>query len=57
MIGGMGSFIGTAAGSLLLGFAQTFGNFYVPELSLGMTYAVMIAVLVLRPGGLFGRSE
>ena len=57
MIGGMGSFIGTAAGSLLLGFAQTFGNFYLPELSLGMTYAVMIAVLVLRPGGLFGRSE
>ena len=57
MIGGMGSFVGTAAGSLLLGFAQTFGNFYLPELSLGMTYAVMIAVLVLRPGGLFGRSE
>lgn len=57
MIGGMGSFIGTAAGSLLLGFAQTFGNFYLPELSLGMTYAVMIAVLVLRPGGLFGRTE
>ena len=57
MIGGMGSFVGTAAGSLLLGFAQTFGNFYLPELALGMTYAVMIAVLVLRPGGLFGRSE
>ncbi|WPB85982.1 branched-chain amino acid ABC transporter permease [Sediminicoccus rosea] len=57
MIGGMGSFIGTAAGSLLVGFVQTFGNFYVPELALGMTYALMIAVLVLRPGGLFGRSE
>lgn len=57
MIGGMGSFIGTAAGSLLVGFVQTFGNYYVPELALGMTYALMIAVLVLRPGGLFGRSE
>lgn len=57
MIGGMGSFIGTAAGSLLVGFVQTFGNYYVPELALGLTYALMIAVLVLRPGGLFGRSE
>lgn len=57
MIGGMGSFIGTAAGSLLVGFVQTFGNYYVPELALGMIYALMIAVLVLRPGGLFGRSE
>ena len=57
MIGGMGSFIGTVAGSLLVGFAQTFGNFYVPELALGMTYALMIIVLVLRPGGLFGRPE
>ncbi|WP_368418269.1 branched-chain amino acid ABC transporter permease [Rhodovarius sp.] len=57
MIGGMGSFIGTVAGSLLVGFAQTFGNFYVPELALGMTYALMITVLVLRPGGLFGRPE
>jgi branched-subunit amino acid ABC-type transport system permease component len=29
----------------------------VPELALGMTYALMITVLVLRPGGLFGRPE
>lgn len=57
MIGGMGSFVGTAAGSLLLGFAQTFGNFYLPELALGATYGLMIAVLLLRPGGLFGRQE
>ena len=57
MIGGMGSFLGTAAGSLLVGFAQTFGNYYLPELALGLTYALMIAVLVMRPGGLFGQSE
>jgi branched-chain amino acid transport system permease protein len=57
MIGGMGSFVGTAAGSLLVGFAQTFGNFYLPEVALGATYALLILVLVLRPGGLFGRQE
>lgn len=57
MIGGMGSFIGTAVGSLLVGFAQTYGNFYLPDLALVVTYALMILVLVLRPGGLFGREE
>ena len=57
MIGGMGSFIGTALGSLLIGFAQTFGNFYLPELALGATYGLLILVLLLRPGGLFGREE
>jgi branched-chain amino acid transport system permease protein len=57
MIGGMGSFVGTAAGSLLVGFAQTFGNFYLPEIALGATYGLMILVLLLRPGGLFGREE
>jgi branched-chain amino acid transport system permease protein len=57
MIGGMGSFVGTAAGSLLVGFAQTFGSFYLPEIALGATYGLMILVLLLRPGGLFGREE
>lgn len=57
MIGGMGSFVGTAIGSLLVGFGQTYGNFYLPEFALVVTYAIMIVVLVLRPGGLFGREE
>ncbi|HYF08574.1 MAG TPA: branched-chain amino acid ABC transporter permease [Acetobacteraceae bacterium] len=57
MIGGMGSFIGTAVGSLLVGFGQTYGNFYLPDLALVVTYGIMIIVLILRPGGLFGREE
>lgn len=57
MVGGMGSFIGTAIGSLLVGFAQTYGNFYLPDFALVVTYALMILVLVIRPGGLFGREE
>lgn len=57
MIGGMGSLIGSAAGSLLVGMTQTFGNYYWPEITLGATYALMILVLMLRPGGLFGEEE
>jgi branched-subunit amino acid ABC-type transport system permease component len=57
MIGGMGSFIGATAGSLLVAVTQTFGNFYLPDLALVTTYLIMIAVLLCRPGGLFGEQE
>jgi branched-chain amino acid transport system permease protein len=57
MIGGMGSFVGSAVGSLLVGFSQTFGNFYFPDIALGATYALMILVLLIRPGGLFGAED
>jgi branched-chain amino acid transport system permease protein len=57
IIGGMGSFGGSIVGSLLIGLVQTFGNFYLPDLALAAIYLTMIAVLVLRPRGLFGLEE
>ncbi|HXG16800.1 MAG TPA: branched-chain amino acid ABC transporter permease [Calidithermus sp.] len=57
IIGGMGSLPGSAVGSLLVGVVQTFGNFYLPDFALAATYLAMIAVLVWRPRGLFGREE
>ncbi len=57
IIGGMGSFVGSAVGSLVVAGVQTFGNFYLPELALAIIYLAMIAVLVLRPHGLFGHEE
>ncbi|MGH7318358.1 MAG: branched-chain amino acid ABC transporter permease [Candidatus Rokuibacteriota bacterium] len=57
IIGGMGSLLGSAVGSLLVGFVQTFGNFYFPDLALAIIYLAMIAVLLLRPHGLFGQEE
>jgi len=57
MIGGMGSFLGSAVGSLLVAATQSFGNFYFPDLALVVTYLLMICVLLLRPGGLFGEEE
>jgi branched-chain amino acid transport system permease protein len=57
MIGGMGSFFGTAASSLLVALTQTFGNYYLPDFALVATYLLMICVLLCRPGGLFGEQE
>ena len=57
MIGGMGSFVGSVAGSVLVALTQTFGNFYFPDYALVGTYLLMIGVLLLRPGGLFGEQE
>lgn len=57
VIGGLGSFRGSILGALLAGFAQAFGNFYVPSLSSIIIFALMVVVLLVRPGGLLGDPE
>jgi branched-subunit amino acid ABC-type transport system permease component len=54
VIGGLGDLTGAFVGSLLVGFADTFGKAFLPDVSLFMIYIVMIVVLVARPTGLFG---
>jgi branched-chain amino acid transport system permease protein len=56
IIGGMGSFLGSLIGALLVGFVQVFGNYYLPDLALAFMYLVMLGVLVVRPGGLLGKE-
>jgi branched-chain amino acid transport system permease protein len=56
IIGGMGSFLGSLIGSLLVAFVQVFGNYYFPDLALAFMYLVMLLVLVIRPGGLLGKE-
>jgi len=57
IIGGMGSFLGSIIGSLLVAFVQVFGSYYFQDLALALMYILMLAVLVVRPGGLLGREE
>ena len=52
VVGGLGSLRGAIAGSLLIGFADTFGKILVPQLAMMMIYCVMALVLVFRPSGL-----
>ncbi|MGE0699215.1 MAG: branched-chain amino acid ABC transporter permease [Hyphomicrobiaceae bacterium] len=56
IIGGMGSFLGSLIGALLVAFVQVFGNYYFPDLALASMYLVMLLVLVVRPGGLLGKE-
>jgi branched-chain amino acid transport system permease protein len=63
IIGGMGSLGGAAVGAILYAFVFTFSAAYLPTTGLDccteyspiFTFALLIAVLALRPLGLFGR--
>ena len=57
IIGGMGSFAGSIVGSLLVAFAQVFGAYYFEDLALALMYLLMLAVLIVRPGGMLGKEE
>ena len=53
VIGGLGSLKGAVAGSFLVGFIQTFGAVLAPQLAAVAVYALLAAVLIFRPAGLF----
>lgn len=53
VIGGIGSFTGALAGSLLIGLTQTFVGYYWPEAALAVNVSLMAAVLLWKPQGLF----
>lgn len=57
IIGGMGSFWGTLAGALLLGVTQQIGFRLDPGWGIWFGHLVFLAVLVLRPQGLFPRTR
>jgi branched-chain amino acid transport system permease protein len=55
-LGGLGSATGSLLGGLLLGLVETFGMHWSnPSLKMLLSYGVFVAVLLLRPRGLFAR--
>ncbi|WP_217640004.1 branched-chain amino acid ABC transporter permease [Palleronia marisminoris] len=56
IVGGMGSIPGAAIGALLVAMAETYGLAYTPTYGIVYTFAIMVAVLAVRPQGLLGRS-
>ncbi len=56
VIGGMGSFWGTLAGGVILGIAQTVGFALNPGWGILAGHLVFLAVLLVRPTGLFARA-
>ncbi|QCI67172.1 branched-chain amino acid ABC transporter permease [Phreatobacter stygius] len=56
VVGGLGTFRGTVASALLLGFAMTFAKVWVPEFSNFVALGVMAALLVMLPSGLVAQK-
>ena len=52
VVGGLGSLRGAVLGSLLIGFADTFGKILLPQFAMMMIYLVMALALIFRPSGL-----
>jgi branched-chain amino acid transport system permease protein len=57
IIGGMGSFWGTFAGAMVLGLAQQIGFRLDPGWGIWFGHIVFLAVLVVRPQGLFPKTR
>jgi len=73
VIGGMGSFLGAAVGTIILGMARAFGDHFVaagitvpfvdavikgsPAIARASTVLIMALVLLLKPSGIFGKKE
>ena len=55
VVGGPGSLKGAIIGSLLIGFVDSFGKVYIPQLAQIIIYAVMAVTLLFKPDGLYKR--
>ena len=54
-VGGLGSIGGSFVAAMLLGISDMAGKYYFPQLGAFLIYLVMVALLMWRPAGLFGR--
>lgn len=55
VIGGLGSMRGALVGALIVGLMRAAAITFMPEMELLSIYIVVVAVLILRPAGLFGK--
>ena len=56
IVGGRGSLMGSAVGSILVGLVDNFGKALFPELSYFTLFAPMAIIVAVKPTGLFGRA-
>ncbi|MBP0590441.1 branched-chain amino acid ABC transporter permease [Paraburkholderia sp. LEh10] len=57
VIGGMGSIIGAVISGFCLGIVEGLTKFFYPEGSTVVIFVVMAIVLLLKPAGLFGKTD
>ncbi|HEX7381363.1 MAG TPA: branched-chain amino acid ABC transporter permease [Nevskiaceae bacterium] len=56
-VGGTGNILGSLYAAILVGVVDIVGKYYIPQAGAFFIYAVMVITLVVRPQGLFGRSQ
>ncbi len=56
ILGGMGSFYGSAVGSIIIGLTVALVSWFYPPLTVYSTVLLLILVLSLKPEGLFGTA-
>lgn len=56
ILGGVDSLVGAFVGSFLIGFVYSFGQVLFPSLAYVILFLPMVAILAVRPRGLFGRA-
>jgi branched-chain amino acid transport system permease protein len=56
VIGGLGSMRGALVGALIVGMMRASAISLMPEMEMLSVYLVVVAVLILRPAGLFGKA-
>ena len=54
-VGGLGSIAGSFAAASVLGITDMAGKYFFPAIGAFMIYLVMLAILIWRPMGLFGK--
>ena len=57
VVGGASSITGPLAAALILGIADVAGKYYVPKMGAFVIYTLMIAILIVRPQGLFAKPR
>ena len=56
VLGGLGSVAGAYVGGLIVGLVEAFAGYYIdPELKQAIWFLIFLAVLIVRPTGLFGQ--
>ena len=56
VIGGLGSMAGAVAGAVIVGLMRTVAVTFASEVEILSIYLVVVAVLLFRPKGLFGKE-
>jgi branched-chain amino acid transport system permease protein len=57
VVGGFGSLPGAFIASLMLGQLHSFGILFIPQAAIVFQFLLMVAVLIVKPTGLFGEKE